>query len=94
MLKLMIKALCLALGSFFSLLVLFQWRQQQTQPEQPAADFQVIGIALSANVATVSRRYGDGAFEDLGSVQGLGEYIELMERLSSWDTTHPRYVKF
>jgi hypothetical protein len=88
------KALCLTLGSVLSLLLLFWPRQNPTEPEQPVVNFQVVGIALSANDATVSRRYSDGVFEDLGSVQGLGEYTELMERLSSWDITHARYVQF
>jgi hypothetical protein len=45
------------------------------------------------NHVTVSRRHSNGTFDDLGHIEALGDYVELVRRLTSWSSEHPRYVR-
>jgi hypothetical protein len=89
----MIKRTALLLS--FLVLVILQFKSKHTfrRPIAAAESVQVVGIALTANHATASRRYSNGTFDDLGRVEASKEYIELIEALTSWGSEHPRYVQ-
>ncbi|KAF2875121.1 hypothetical protein BDV95DRAFT_591851 [Massariosphaeria phaeospora] len=57
-------------------------------PGPPAALY-ALGISLTANHGTVSIRYKDGSFEDVGRVKGDKAYLKLMRRLSLRYSQHP-----
>lgn len=54
----------------------------------------VVGIALYADHATVTVRYQNGTFRDLGLVEGREEYIKLIEKWSVPSSQHIRWVFF
>lgn len=63
-----------------------------TRSDPPGVDdLQIIGIALTANYATVTRRC-NGTFQDLGRIEAQDEYVEMIQRMSTWDAAHLTYV--
>jgi len=89
----MLKLTSIVTLAFALLLLLHFGSQRAFLPEETAASSQVIGIALTATHATATRRYSNGSFHDLGRVESQTEYVELIERLTSWGSEHPRYVR-
>lgn len=85
----MAKRVVLLIG-ILCLVVLHTGFSQTNRNGPPAFDnFQVIGVALTANHASVTRRC-NGTFADLGRVEASKEYTEMIQRLTDWGTQHPR----
>jgi hypothetical protein len=49
-----------------------------------------VGISLTASYGVVSLRKDDGTFEDVGCIEGVEDYAELIERLSAPEAQRAR----
>ena len=49
-----------------------------------------VGISLTASYGVVSLRKDDGTFEDVGCIEGVEGYAELIERLSAPEAQRAR----
>lgn len=67
-----------------SALLLLLWLELpcRVDTEQAVVPSQVIGIALTINHVTATRRDNNGTLHDLGRVEAASEYIELLQRLA------------
>jgi hypothetical protein len=74
---------------FLALFGLSLCEQYVLHADDQLLDNAIIGIALAVDHATVSARYNNGTFEDLGRVEANTEYIDLMQRLSLPSASHP-----
>lgn len=49
-----------------------------------------VGVSLTASYGVVSLRKDDGTFEDVGCIEGVKDYIEMIKRLSAPEAQHAR----